>query len=154
MSVQYPYLKLCGSVEEEDEVLPCLTLQDLRPCTAFAELRGLDVQFNGPASLTDADLLELVSPRMEYFLVNYGRAWQIDSGGITLSGLVQLLRQCPLLDRVSLVIDIQTFTKIPEGLDVSFPPRTRLKIYLLDSDILPGFGVSVYSARTGYGLGA
>ena len=149
--------QLCGEKEEDgvppdDEALVCITLKDLHPCTAFAELRELYVNFDCPVSLTDADLLELVSPRMESFVINE-RGWQIavDGGGITLSGLVQLLRRCPSLSYLCLAIDTRTFTEIPEGLDVSFPPQRQLNINLLDSYILPDFVPSLVSVFRAFG---
>jgi len=151
-------------LDDASEVLPShhadrlsrLVLEDLRPCTTFSELRELYIDFNCSVSLTDADLLELASPRMEELLINYDWGWKVnvDGGGITLSGLVQLLRWRPSLHRVCFAIDSRTFTEIPEGLDVSFPPRKQLQIDFLDSHILSEFVPGIVSVLAALGLDA
>lgn len=137
-----------------EDVHPELTLEDLRPWTAFSGLRNIYVNLDWHVDLTDTDLLELVSPRMEEVIINYALGWgtRINDGGITLSGLVQLLRQCPSLRELCLAIDTRTFTEIPEGLDASFPPRTRLQLNFVDSHIEPEFVSGIVSVFMALGL--
>ena len=122
-------------------------LEDLPLSTAFSELRILHFDLNWHVSLTDTDLLRLASPRMEEIIINNVSGWGThkNGGGITLSGLVRLLQQCPSLNDVCLAIDTSTFTEIPEGLDVSFPPRKGLYLNFVDSYILPEFVPGVVS---------
>lgn len=74
------------------------------------------------------------------------------SGGITLSGLVQLVRQCPSLTSASPVIDTWTFTQVTRGLEVSFPPRKTfrgtLSLDCLDSHFVPEFDANYRSVFT------
>lgn len=100
--------------------------------------------------LTDADLLQLASPHMEKIIIHKTLGWGIGVGGgrITLTGLVQLLRRCPSLNDVCLAIDTATFTEIPEGVGVSFPPRQGPAFNFVDSYILPEFVPGVVSVFT------
>ena len=143
-----------GTLTLGEEALLRLTWEDLYPCTAFAELRELCINFDCSVGLTDADLLELASLRMEELVINYELGWQIgnEGGGITLSGLVQLLQKCPALKCLTLAIDTWTFTEIPEGMDVSFPPREQLTINFLDSYILPEFVPDLVTVFMALGL--
>lgn len=113
-----------------------LTLDVLIPCTAFTNLRGIHINLKWCVDLTDADLLVLASasPLLEHLIINDMWGWRTQ-GGITLDGLLQLLRACPLLYDMCFAIDTLTFTQIPDGLDVGFPARRRLWMNVVDSDI-------------------
>ena len=69
--------------------------------------------------------------------------------GLTLHGLVRLLQACPALGSFSILIDTPTFTYIPEGMDVSYPPRKFWGVNPIDSplevDMLAGM-VDVFVA--------
>ena len=126
-----------------EEWRPCLTLHDLLPYKDFGNLRKIGIDVAWSVNLSDADILDLVStsPELEELSINDHWGWKMEGeGGITLSGLVQLLRQCPSLSSASLVIDAQTFTRIPHGLDVSFRKTSRgTLLNYLDSYFVPGF---------------
>ena len=98
------------STDLDEHHHPHLTLDDI-PYKAFGELCEIGINLSLHVKLTDSDLLDLES------------AWpwlRIGRGGITLNGLVHILRRCPSLFRESLATDTRTFTHIPDGLDVSF----------------------------------
>ncbi|KAF8548441.1 hypothetical protein OG21DRAFT_1501012 [Imleria badia] len=113
-----------------------LTLDVLLPCMYFVNLCGIHVNLKWCVNLTDVDLLALASasPRLEHLIINDMWGWRTE-GGITLDGLLQLLRACPSLYDMCFAIDTPTYTQIPEGLDVSFPARPRLWMNVVDSDI-------------------
>jgi len=113
--------------ESESQSHQQLTLDDLPFYKTFRDLHGISIDLPWSVGLTDADLLDLVyeSPNLIELAINGDWEWRLgdDGGGVTLDGLVELLRYCPSLDTMSLAIDTRTFTHIPQGLDVWFPPE-------------------------------
>jgi len=138
----------------DKQTRPLLTFDDLLPYKDFGNLRRIYINLALSVNLTDADLLDLVStsPQLEELSINRFRGWKMggDGGGITLSGLVQLLQQCPSLHRMSLVIDMRTFTEIPH---VSFPSRPKpVLLDHLDSNITHESLLDFDSVFTALGL--
>lgn len=136
-----------------------LALADVLPCMTFDHLRGIHINLEWSVSLTDDDLLDLVSasPRIERLVINDMWGWRTVGGasGITQSGLVRLLRKCPLLYDVCLALDTRSYTQILGGSDVGFPPRAsgcRLCLNVADSPIRPSYVPGLVSVWTGLGL--
>ena len=124
----------CGDVEFDDDPI---TYDELRPCVSLGNLRSLKLDLEQPINLTD-DLAELGSawPYLEDFIINNDAGWRSTvNGGLTLHGLVRLLRACPALHNFSILLDTPTFTRIPEGMNASFRPRQFGRVNLVESPL-------------------
>ncbi|KAF8550680.1 hypothetical protein OG21DRAFT_1513704 [Imleria badia] len=119
-----------------------LTLDDLRPCMVFDQLRRLDINIASTVKVTDNDLLELASacPHLEYLLINEEWGWHT-AGGITPDGLLQLLQRLGSLRHVCLAIDSRGYTNISPALELAriagAIPRIPLIVNVADSLIHP-----------------
>ena len=135
LSQRYLLRRLC-SCDKVGSLNHSLAYDDLYPCTAFGNLRSLKVNLEQSVNLTDNDLVDLASawPHLEEFFINHDSGWHIP-GGITLNGLVRLFRTCPSLRSFSILFDTPTFMCIPEGMDVSYPPRQFDQVNLIDSPL-------------------
>ena len=85
-----------------------LSLEDLRTCVGFSNLRRIRLDIGWNVGLTDNDLLKLTSawPHLREFIINLRWGWNTHAG-ITLNGLVRLLRSCRSLRHIALAIDTQ-----------------------------------------------
>ncbi|KAF8433365.1 hypothetical protein L210DRAFT_3649820 [Boletus edulis BED1] len=119
-----------------------LTIDDIRPCMAFDQLRRMDINIASAVNLTDKDILELASasPHLEYLLINEEWGWRT-MAGITPDGLLQLLRRLKSLHHFCLAVDTWGYTKVSPALEsarmVGFIPRMPLSVNVADSAIHP-----------------
>ena len=114
-----------------------LCLEDLQPCMAFSNLLRLDIDIAWNVGLTDGELLTLASgwPHLEHFFINSDKGWNM-RGGITPSGLLQLLQRCRSLSSIALVIDTRGYTELPpSGLLGSLGLTSPIQLNVLDSII-------------------
>ncbi|KAF8123893.1 hypothetical protein EV363DRAFT_1227965 [Boletus edulis] len=124
--------------------VPLLSFEDLQPCTAFSNLRLVDVDIGWSVGLTDGDLLTLTMawPRLEGFSINLYWGWSVESRGITPSGLLQVLQTCRSLKSVSLAIDTRGYTEFPPpqaapGLTLLRPLSIRVLDSVIDAESVP-----------------
>ncbi|KAF8550892.1 hypothetical protein OG21DRAFT_1487398 [Imleria badia] len=119
-----------------------LTLDDMRPCITFGQLRRIDINIASTVNVTNNDLLELASacPHLEYLLINEEWGWKTASG-ITPDGLLQLFQRLRSLRHFCLAIDTCGYTKISPALEsariAGFIPRIPLSVNVADSIIHP-----------------
>lgn len=119
-----------------------LTLDDIRPCMTFGQLRRIDINIASTVNLTDADLLELASAchHLERLAINEEWGWKT-TGGVTLSGLLQLLEKLRSLHHFCLAIDTWSCTEVPLALEsarvAGYVPRVPLSVNVADSVIQP-----------------
>jgi len=119
-----------------------LTLDDIRPCMAFDQLRCLEINVASTVNLTDDDLLQLASacPRVERLLINEEWGWK-SGGGITPDGLLQLLQILRSLRYFCLAIDTSGYTRPSPALEsartAGLVPRIPLSVNVADSIIHP-----------------
>ncbi|KAF8138825.1 hypothetical protein EV363DRAFT_1445617 [Boletus edulis] len=121
-----------GSINSIEDPKPTLSSEDLRPCTAFSNLRRIDLDLEWQVDLTESELLALASawPRLQCFLINMQWGWNTP-GGITPNGLIQLLRTCRSLTRIALALDTRGYTEIPRSpanLALTLPPKLSLNV--------------------------
>ena len=114
-----------------------LGLGDLCPCLAFSNLRVMSINIECKVDWTDSGLLTLASasPRLERLAINEKWGWGT-LGGITPNGLLQLLRTCRSLYRISLAINTRGYTKSPPSsafLGLTLPPEITINV--VDSSI-------------------
>ncbi|KAF8436363.1 hypothetical protein L210DRAFT_3648133 [Boletus edulis BED1] len=112
-----------------------LSFEDLQPCMAFSNLRFMDVDIGWNVGLTDGDLLTLTTawPSLEGFSINAEWGWGVASGGITPSGLLQVLRTCRSLNSVSLQMDTRGYNESPPPESPGLTPLRPLSICVVDS---------------------
>ncbi|KAF8431608.1 hypothetical protein L210DRAFT_2908794 [Boletus edulis BED1] len=112
-----------------------LNFEDLQPCMAFSNLRFMDVDIGWNVGLTDGDLLTLTTawPSLEGFSINAEWGWGVASGGITPSGLLQVLRTCRSLNSVSLQMDTRGYNESPPPESPGLTPLRPLSICVVDS---------------------
>ena len=115
-----------------------LTLDDLRPCMAFRNLRALHINLEWSIDLTDADLLALVSawPNIQHLVINDRWGWRT-THGITLNGLVQILQRCRFLWELCIALDTENVTDTSGPLDVDVSSRNPFRLNVADSLIRP-----------------
>lgn len=119
-----------------------LTLDDMRPCMAFGQLRCIDINVASTINVTNSDLFELASacPHLEYLLINEEWGWKTASG-ITPDGLLQLLQRLRSLRHFCLAIDTCGYTEISPALEsariAGSIPRIPLSVNVADSIIHP-----------------
>ena len=144
------------STDSNEQGRPQLMLDSL-PFKTFGGLYTIHINFPWSVKLTDADLIDLVStsPFLEGLVINNAWGWRMDDDddGITLTGLVRLLRRCPSLHNIGLAVNTRTFTHIPHDLDMSFLPRKSLSMNLLDSYISFAFVTDLVRVFTSLKLG-
>lgn len=136
--------KFCGGecfpIPDSQSVDPDyqLTLDNVRPCTTFVNLRALDINLAlWSVELTDNDMLVLVSawPHLQYLGINDQWGWRT-AGGITLRGLSQLLQARQSLSYLCVAIDTESYTDLPPSFKTeSHPAPTSLTINLANSRI-------------------
>ncbi|KAF8124949.1 hypothetical protein EV363DRAFT_1353194 [Boletus edulis] len=126
-------LSTCGDLGSNN----CpITYDDLHPCASLCSLRFLKLNFDQPIHLTDNDLVGLGTawPHLEDLIVNNDAGWR-SIGGLTLPGLIRLLRTCPSLRNFCILLDTPTFVYIPEGMETSYPPRQLGCVNLVESPL-------------------
>jgi hypothetical protein len=121
-----------------------LTIDDIRPCMAFHQLRRIDINIASTVNLTDGDLLDLASacPHLECLLINEEWGWKIATGGgITPDGILQLLQRLGSLRHFCLAIDTRGYAEVSPALEkariAGIIPRMPLSVNVADSIIHP-----------------
>lgn len=121
-----------------------LTLDDMRPCMVFDQLRRMDINIAFSVNLMDDDLLSLASacPHLEHLLINEEWGWKLDTvGGITPDGLFQLLQRLRSLRSFCLAIDTWGYTEVSPAIELAqiagIIPRMSLSVNVADSLIHP-----------------
>ncbi|KAH7913860.1 hypothetical protein BJ138DRAFT_1111102 [Hygrophoropsis aurantiaca] len=112
-----------------------LDITALRPLCLFSKLRSIHIDRFCSFELNDDDLTELATawPLLEELTLGPNRGWQRTSG-ITFKGLATLLRACPLLHTLALVIDATRLCDI--SLTGSEVLNDRIETLLLGDSII------------------
>lgn len=115
------------------------SLEDLRPCMAFRNLRILRLNLKCNVCLSDSDLLTMASawPMLVSFEINPNLGWNSEFG-ITPGGLVRLWQICPSLTSIALRLDTKGYTEVPSSdvpatLGLTFPSGVTVNV--LDADL-------------------
>ncbi|TRM56110.1 hypothetical protein BD626DRAFT_267027 [Schizophyllum amplum] len=103
-----------------------LTLGDLRPLSAFPNLREIAISIKHDTVLVDADCEQMADwwPRLEVFAFGYG--CPEDGPKCTLRGLMALASGCPYLARLELPLDARNIPDIQLGPGRAPPPHSSL----------------------------
>ena len=137
------------AIQVAEDHRPVLGFEDLQPCMAFSNLCSLCLDLSWDVRLTDIELLALASawPRLEHLLINGERGWNMrGAGGITPSGLLQLLQTCSPLREISLVIDTRNYTEFRESPAIlELTLRSMFSINVIDS-VIEGESVPAVTA--------
>ena len=152
----YQYIPMLSSRSREG---PLLSLEDLRPCKTFSNLRCINFSVQWNIGLTDNDLLTLTSawPQLEELYINEHWGWNT-LGGITPNGLLRLLQTCRSLSHIALAIDTRNYTELPASpasLGLTLPSMFSIDVIdsIIKADAVPAI-TAFFSAFAFYSFRA
>ncbi|KAF8124880.1 hypothetical protein EV363DRAFT_691829 [Boletus edulis] len=137
LNLRSPATPISALVEHTPRDDDRLTLDDVRPCMAFGNLRAIHVNLEWSIDLTDTDLFTLVTawPHIEHLVINDRWGWRT-ARGITLDGLRLLLQRCKRLWELCIVVDTESAVNVPaRPLDVDVSLRRPFRLNVADSPI-------------------
>ncbi|EIW84646.1 hypothetical protein CONPUDRAFT_87244 [Coniophora puteana RWD-64-598 SS2] len=116
---------------EEGVAIP-LTISSLRPLLRFSNLERVVIYTSIPFSLTDSDIetMSLSWPKLRFLSIVGWNGWY-DNAKISLWGLAILLRNCPYLDTLDIVLDATIYCQMPLS-DTEPPRNTRIAHLTVD----------------------